>query len=249
MDLHLDLERAAGRDAAGARRERAARRDPHRAAGAGHAAAAEPGAGAQLGVSRGVVVEAYAQLAAEGYLHARQGAGTTVARAATGARRRPRARALAPAIRHDLSPFVPALERVSARRLAHRAEPRAADGARRAPGAARRGRACQSCARRSPAYLARSRGVRGGADQVIVCNGLRQGLGLLWSALAAARRATGGRRGSGLARDGADRGGRGPGGRAGRGRRAGARRRRGSRRSSTSTPWPSRPRTSTPAAR
>jgi GntR family transcriptional regulator/MocR family aminotransferase len=34
-------------------------------------------------------------------------------------------------------------------------------------------------------YLARARGVRGVADQVIVCNGLRQGLGLLWSALAA----------------------------------------------------------------
>jgi GntR family transcriptional regulator/MocR family aminotransferase len=34
---------------------------------------------AQLGVSRGLVVETYAQLVAEGYLSARQGAGTVVA--------------------------------------------------------------------------------------------------------------------------------------------------------------------------
>ena len=39
---------------------------------------------AQLGVSRGVVVEAYAQLVAEGYLTARQGAATTVAARAAG---------------------------------------------------------------------------------------------------------------------------------------------------------------------
>ena len=43
---------------------------------------------AELGVSRGVVVDAYAQLAAEGYLHTRRGAGTTVA--ATARTERPR---------------------------------------------------------------------------------------------------------------------------------------------------------------
>ena len=37
----------------------------------------------ELGVSRGVVVEAYAQLAAEGYLVARQGAPTRVSEAAS----------------------------------------------------------------------------------------------------------------------------------------------------------------------
>jgi GntR family transcriptional regulator/MocR family aminotransferase len=39
----------------------------------------------ELGVSRGVVVEAYAQLVAEGFLVARRGAGTRVARGAAGA--------------------------------------------------------------------------------------------------------------------------------------------------------------------
>src|SRR5690242_3405705 len=34
---------------------------------------------AQLGVSRGVVVDSYAQLSAEGYLRAQQGSGTRVA--------------------------------------------------------------------------------------------------------------------------------------------------------------------------
>ena len=52
---------------------------------------------AQLGVSRGVVVEAYAQLVAEGYLSARQGAATVVRRArragaGAAARRRRRGR-------------------------------------------------------------------------------------------------------------------------------------------------------------
>src|SRR6185295_17342428 len=41
---------------------------------------------AQLGVSRGVVVEAYAQLVAEGYLAVRRGAGTHVAHAHATAR-------------------------------------------------------------------------------------------------------------------------------------------------------------------
>ncbi|WP_425268739.1 GntR family transcriptional regulator [Kitasatospora cheerisanensis] len=51
----------------------------------------------ELGVSRGVVVEAYEQLAAEGYLVGRRGSGTRVAAGVAGAgpggwsgRRRPR---------------------------------------------------------------------------------------------------------------------------------------------------------------
>src|SRR5688500_12448423 len=41
----------------------------------------------ELGISRGVVVEAYAQLTAEGFLSARQGAGTRVAQGAVGGAR------------------------------------------------------------------------------------------------------------------------------------------------------------------
>ncbi len=176
---------------------------------------------AQLGVSRGVVVEAYAQLAAEGYLQARAGAGTTVAGAApgdraaggdpsarvgagadacgragsarapgaAGARGRDAARTLAAAapagVRHDLSPFVPALgafpRRAWAAALA-RALRETPDDRWGLPAAA----GVDELRRALAAYLARVRGVRAGHEQVIVCNGLRQGLGLLWSVLAAA---------------------------------------------------------------
>ena len=47
----------------------------------------------ELGVSRGVVTEAYGQLAAEGYLHTRQGAPVRVAQRGAGRRRRARRRA------------------------------------------------------------------------------------------------------------------------------------------------------------
>ena len=55
---------------------------------------------AELGVSRGVVVEAYAQLVAEGYLTARQGAATTVAARAAGADAAPAATGREWAARH-----------------------------------------------------------------------------------------------------------------------------------------------------
>src|SRR5204863_6410698 len=64
---------------------------------------------AQLGVSRGVVVEAYAQLVAEGYLTARHGAGTAVAPTAAPPAAGHAGAPASSAIRHDLSPFVPAL--------------------------------------------------------------------------------------------------------------------------------------------
>jgi GntR family transcriptional regulator/MocR family aminotransferase len=69
----------------------------------------------QLGVSRGVVVETYAQLVAEGYLSARQGAATVVAaRAGAGASSHPppeprRTLASAAAPRLDFRPGVPDL--------------------------------------------------------------------------------------------------------------------------------------------
>ncbi|HYN49993.1 MAG TPA: GntR family transcriptional regulator, partial [Thermoleophilaceae bacterium] len=62
----------------------------------------------ELGVSRGVVVDAYSQLVAEGYLVARRGSGTEVAGSigAQPAASPPRARR-EPAIRHDLHSGLP----------------------------------------------------------------------------------------------------------------------------------------------
>src|SRR5688572_19514947 len=58
----------------------------------------------ELGVSRGVVFEAYAQLAAEGYLEARQGAATRVAAHTSTAPRARQARALSTLGDIDLLP-------------------------------------------------------------------------------------------------------------------------------------------------
>ena len=185
MELHLDVERAAG-STLRARVENALR-DGIRTGLLVPGSRLPPSRElcAQLGVSRGVVVDAYAQLTAEGYLHARQGAGTTVA--VTGrwqAGRRAAGGRVEPAIRHDLSPFVPALgafPRAAWRAALNRALRSAPDARLGLPDAA----GVPELRGALAGHLARSRGVRGAADQVIVCNGLRAGLGLLWSALAA----------------------------------------------------------------
>lgn len=185
MELHIDLGRAAGTTLR-ARLENALR-DGIRTGllAPGTRLPASRVLCAQLGVSRGVVVDAYAQLTAEGYLQARQGAGTTVA-ASHGTQHAPSASTgpPGPRVRHDLSPFVPALAafpRGAWRAALNRALRSAPDERLRLPDAA----GVPELRAALAAYLARSRGVRGGAEQVVVCNGLRQGLGLLWSALAA----------------------------------------------------------------
>jgi GntR family transcriptional regulator/MocR family aminotransferase len=131
-----------------------------------------------LGLSRGVVVEAYRRLADEGLLTARTGAGTRVQ--ASGSRRP----ALAPAEpsppepRYDLSPGVPDLsafprgawlraERAVLSSLSDRdlryGDPRGTTALREA----------------LAARLARTRGVRAGPADVLVLNGVAQGLSLL----------------------------------------------------------------------
>lgn len=81
-DLHIVVDRAAGGVAAQIARElREAVRHGRLAAGARLPASRE--LARDLGLSRGVVVEAYEQLAAEGFLISRIGAGTTVAPAAS----------------------------------------------------------------------------------------------------------------------------------------------------------------------
>jgi GntR family transcriptional regulator/MocR family aminotransferase len=184
MDLHIDLAAAAG-PSLSARVENALR-DGIRT-GLLAPASRLPSTrtlSAQLGVSRGVVVEAYQQLVAEGYLAARHGAGTTVAateppRAAGRARPAPSS-----SVRHDLSPFVPALSAFP------RGAWRAALGRtlRGAPDAALglpEGAGVPELRAALAGYLGRSRGVRATADEIVVTTGLRQGLSLLWAALAA----------------------------------------------------------------
>ena len=77
VDLHLDLQSAAGRRLAVERALRQAirggRLPPHTRVPSSRSLAAE------LGMARGTVSAAYDQLVAEGYLNARTGSGTVVA--------------------------------------------------------------------------------------------------------------------------------------------------------------------------
>ncbi|WP_254897663.1 PLP-dependent aminotransferase family protein [Kitasatospora sp. NA04385] len=138
---------------------------------------------AQLGVSRGVVVEAYEQLAAEGYLVGRQGSGTRVAEGVAAEQPAAGVRASAAEPRYDLKPGSPDLG----------AFPRAAWAA-----AVRR--ALQGAANRElgygdpaglprlrgelAAYLGRVRAVAARPERVAVVSGVGQGLALLTGVLA-----------------------------------------------------------------
>jgi GntR family transcriptional regulator/MocR family aminotransferase len=137
-----------------------------------------------LGVSRRLVVEAYAQLLAEGYLVARHGAGTYVAATAAatnGACAQPPSRVL----QFDFFPGAPDLASFP-RTLWLRAM---RDVLRSAPDSAFAypdGRGALELRRALCSYLRRVRGVVVDPDSIVVCAGATQGLALLGRALAAA---------------------------------------------------------------
>jgi GntR family transcriptional regulator/MocR family aminotransferase len=140
---------------------------------------------AELGVSRGVVVDAYAQLAAEGYLYTRRGGGTTVAATAQRNSARQPSSTAAPTILHDMSPFRPALSgfpRAAWSAALARVLRTAPDERLGYPNPA----GVPELRATLAAYLGRVRGVRATPEQMIITGGLRQGVGLLWSTLAAA---------------------------------------------------------------
>lgn len=139
-----------------------------------------------LGLSRGLVQEAYAQLQAEGYLVTRGGSATRVAWAAARTapvRQGPRA-VVAPAVA-DFRSGVPDLGSVPredwawAVREACRTAPNAAFDYDEPPQGSLRLREVLA------AYLRRVRAVDADADQVVVCTGMQQGLGLVLRVLAA----------------------------------------------------------------
>jgi GntR family transcriptional regulator / MocR family aminotransferase len=136
-----------------------------------------------LGLARGTVVEAYAQLQAEGYLESRHGAGTWVADVAVAAPSVPARTDAAPRqARFTFNPGLPDLT----------AFPRAAwasalrRGLREAPASSLgygdpRGRPDLRAA--LAAYLARARGVVADPGLIVVCSGFVHGLSLLSRAL------------------------------------------------------------------
>src|SRR3954453_14416327 len=137
----------------------------------------------ELGVSRGVVVEAYGQLVAEGYLGARAGAAPVVA---DGVERRPVATAAEPGAvaRYDLRPGTPDLGLFPRRAwaAAHRgALQEAADADLGYPDPAGHPRLRAALAE----YLGRVRGVDADPSRIVVCGGVAEVLALVARVLVA----------------------------------------------------------------
>jgi len=139
----------------------------------------------QLGISRGVVVDSYAQLIAEGYLWARQGSGTRVARLPERSAQPERPQLKPPSrFRYDLRPglvdlhafprnrwqaaLLRAIRELPDRRLTYGAH----------CGAAELRNALAD-------HLARQRGVVADPDQIVVCCAASHALSVLWWALRA----------------------------------------------------------------
>ena len=138
---------------------------------------------AQLGVSRGIVVEAYEQLTAEGYVTSRPGGATTVARTAAAARTGPPL-PVAPPIEVDFRPGRPevrefpravwlrSLRRVLAAAPADRLTYQGGEG-------------LPELREALAAYLNRVRGTAADPANVVIASGFAQGLALVLRALAA----------------------------------------------------------------
>ena len=143
---------------------------------------------ADLGVARNTVADVYGQLVAEGWLTARQGSGTRVAEHPAA---EPAAMAVPAATvpdsgespRYSLKAGLPDLSEfprtawLAAARKAVTAAPRRAFGYGDPRGQPELRAALA-------AYLARARGVRAAADQIVICSGFTQGLSLLGRVLA-----------------------------------------------------------------
>ncbi len=144
----------------------------------------------QLGVSRPIVVDAYAQLAAEGYITLRQGARPRVSTAApiaaaTGAVVRARAAARRePRVRYDFLPAFPDLS--SFPRAAWLAATRDALATMRdADFGYREVHGCEVLRVALAQYLGRARGVRCDAEQIVITSGFAQSRLLACRALVA----------------------------------------------------------------
>jgi GntR family transcriptional regulator/MocR family aminotransferase len=137
---------------------------------------------AELRISRGVVVEAYAQLAAEGFLVARAGAATRVATVARHEPAEPPIERIPPPVRFDFR--VEAADLSAFPRRAWSAALR--DTLREAPDAAlgygdRAGAPVLRAV--LAAYVGRARGVAAAPENVVVSTGITQAIGLLARAL------------------------------------------------------------------
>ena len=136
------------------------------------------GLAAELGVSRGIVTEAYSQLGAEGYLESRQGAAVRVARAVRAAVPRAAARSLLPTFPYHFHPGLPDLAGFPRDRWLRSL--RAAWG--ESPlGAVGYGdpRGVPSLREALADYLGRVRGAASDPENMLMCTGFMQGFSIL----------------------------------------------------------------------
>ncbi|MEV0117423.1 PLP-dependent aminotransferase family protein [Streptomyces sp. NPDC050844] len=183
LDLLISLDAAGGRRSGLESALRAAIRQGRLPAGT--LLPSTRGLAQELGLSRGTVSAAYAQLVEEGHLATRPGAGTKVAEAP----QRPQAPASCPAPapttpRHDLRPGLPDVSAFPARawlaatrRVLNHARPEVF-GAGDPQGRIELRNALAD-------YLGRTRGVITTPDRIVVTSGYYQGLGLLSGVLSA----------------------------------------------------------------
>src|SRR5262245_45021243 len=128
-----------------------------------------------LGVSRGVVTEAYGQLAAEGYLHASQGAPVRVASAVRASAPRAPARSLLPSFSYHFHPGLPDLggfprdRWLRSLRAAWQRAPIGAIGYADPRGVPELREALAE-------YLGRVRGAATDPEHTLICTGFTQGL-------------------------------------------------------------------------
>jgi GntR family transcriptional regulator / MocR family aminotransferase len=138
----------------------------------------------ELGISRGVITEAYSQLAAEGYLLTRQGAPVRVARTVRASGARPPARSMLPSFPYHFHPGLPDLAGfprdrwLRSLRAAWRQAPLDAVGYPDPRGVPALRQALAG-------YLGRVRGAAAEPEQMLICTGFAQAFSLLCRWLAA----------------------------------------------------------------
>ena len=133
---------------------------------------------AELGVSRGVVLEAYSQLTAEGYLLSRQGAPVRVAPIVRAAAPRAPSPSLRPSFTHRLDPGLPDLAgfpRDRWLRSLRAAWRQAPIDAVDYPDP----RGVPTLRETLASYLGRVRGAAADSEQLLICTGFSQGLSLI----------------------------------------------------------------------
>jgi GntR family transcriptional regulator/MocR family aminotransferase len=151
--------------------------------GAGTRLPSSRGLASRLGVSRGVVSEAYGQLAAEGYLTTRQGAPVRVSSAVRALERHPPARSLLPSFSYDLRPSLPDLAGFPRDRWQRSLRSALRESSLSAIGYPDP-RGTPELRSALSEYLARVRGAAAEPEHVLVCTGFMQGLSLLCRLLA-----------------------------------------------------------------